>query len=507
MATKQINTRIKNRFDSLSKWQAEGVELLKGEIALVSVTTQQKDANGNIVNVPAVLMKVGEEGKTFNQLPWLSAKAADVYDWAKVQYAANIPITFNENGSVKETLNDYLTKVNTQSTEIANIKAIFDVIDDEQGSFVTGVTYDDNGNFTLTRGNVKTADIELLAVTEARLAEAAVTSSKIKNGAVTDDKINTVDASKVTYGTYANPASGTLPAKISEIETRLSTINTAIEGGVHFVGTTNTELVDGATATPVISGKADYKPTLGDVVLYNNKEFIWNGSAWEELGDLGRVATLETWRTNLVKADIAVAHQFVTEVDIAADGTVTIGRAQPAAEDVVYNAETVAAALARHDNQLKDVKVNGNAATVPEYVTDVLGGLDLAANQITDGGSGANFTFISEVTQNNGQISATKKTIQDASTSAKGVVQLSDAYDTDIVPADSSTAATTKAVKDVAAIAASAQTNVSAVESSYIKYNAATKHAYVGKDGDEGAKATTDYIIFDCGNATGWGLD
>jgi hypothetical protein len=60
MEPKVLNTRIQNRFDTLSNWKVDGVELLKGEIALVSVTTQQIDeATGNVVSVPAVLMKVG----------------------------------------------------------------------------------------------------------------------------------------------------------------------------------------------------------------------------------------------------------------------------------------------------------------------------------------------------------------------------------------------------------------------------------------------------------------
>lgn len=501
MATKQINTRIQNRFDSLANWQADGVQLLKGEIALVSITTQQKDDNGNIVNVPAVLMKVGEEGKTFNQLPWLSAKAADVYDWAKVQYAANIPVTFNEDGSVKEKLEDYLTKVNDQATELANIKAIFDITDSDEGSFITEISYDSNtGEFTLSRSNVTKFDIENSAVTADKLAANAVTTAKLANSAVTNEKINTVDASKVTYGTYTSPATGTLPAKIGEIESRLSTIDAALVGGVTFVGTTTTKIEDGSTTTPAISGKSDYKPALGDVVLYSNKEFIWNGSAWEELGDLGRVATLETWRNKLVKADTAVQNQFVTEVDIAADGTVTINRAQPTSADVKHGDDTVDTILARHETQLKDVKIDGEVATVSAYITDVLDNLDFAASQTTDGGSGANFTFISEVTQENGQISATKKTIQNASTSAKGVVTLSSAVNS----SSETLAATAKAVKTAYDAGADAQTRVGAIEGNYVKYNSTTHHLYVGKDGDTSTKANTDYIIFNCGNATGW---
>ena len=97
---KTLQTRIKNRFDTLASWTGKD-NLLPGEIALVSVTTQQIDeVTGNVVNVPAVLMKVGDvypdghekKGQSipFDELPWLSAKAADVYAWAKEEYAKDV---------------------------------------------------------------------------------------------------------------------------------------------------------------------------------------------------------------------------------------------------------------------------------------------------------------------------------------------------------------------------------------------------------------------------------
>ena len=96
-----IKTRISLRYDSLTNWTTHNPELLKGEIAICQIDTADSGKNtadatagAHSTPVPTVLFKVGgsvypagheKEGKlkTFNDLPWASAKAADVYSWAK----------------------------------------------------------------------------------------------------------------------------------------------------------------------------------------------------------------------------------------------------------------------------------------------------------------------------------------------------------------------------------------------------------------------------------------
>jgi hypothetical protein len=58
-----------------------------------------------------------------------------------------------------------------------------------------------------------------------------------------------------------------------------------IANAIHFIGETNTALTDGTTTAAVTIDGTSKTPVAGDVVLYGAKEFIWNGSAWKELGD------------------------------------------------------------------------------------------------------------------------------------------------------------------------------------------------------------------------------
>ena len=86
MAEKNLNVRISLKYDTYANWIANNPVLKVGEMALCTVPTQ--DTNGISTELPAVLAKVGDGVSTYSALPFLSAKAADVYSWAK---AANKP--------------------------------------------------------------------------------------------------------------------------------------------------------------------------------------------------------------------------------------------------------------------------------------------------------------------------------------------------------------------------------------------------------------------------------
>lgn len=81
---KFFNVRIKNKYDSYENWMASGLVLEAGEIAIAHTAVNTVAEDGvNKVTHPALLMKVGDGVKTFAQLPWLSAKAADVLSVCK----------------------------------------------------------------------------------------------------------------------------------------------------------------------------------------------------------------------------------------------------------------------------------------------------------------------------------------------------------------------------------------------------------------------------------------
>ena len=66
-----------------------------------------------------------------------------------------------------------------------------------------------------------------------------------------------------------------------------------LDGHTAFLGVTTTVITEGSTTNPVaITGKGNVTAVDGDIVAYQSAEFIWNGSAWQEFGDLSGLGAL-----------------------------------------------------------------------------------------------------------------------------------------------------------------------------------------------------------------------
>lgn len=77
MAT--LNTRIQLKYDTYTNWNTNNPVLKTGELAIAEIPA----STGAVPNEPAYLLKVGNGTDHFNDLDWISGKAADVYAWAK----------------------------------------------------------------------------------------------------------------------------------------------------------------------------------------------------------------------------------------------------------------------------------------------------------------------------------------------------------------------------------------------------------------------------------------
>ena len=388
--TKTLQTRIKNRFDTLANWQGNDVTLLQGEIALVRVIDQQLDkATGEVVNVPAILMKVGEvkdyneDGtpksyKTFEELPWLSALAADVYDWAKGSTAEGLILkiqTGTTNGQpvyaegTSVTLSDWIKKLynrdevnagaiaqNTEAIRILNendttsgsiAKAIKDAVD--------ALDYSSSENDTTT---AKCNFVTVVTQTNGKIA--------VKKKAIAEIDLPNISASKIVVSAESGTSGDAnyIPAvmlddKLDGIEAEIAGINSAISGGTHFIGETNEApyIKSSKTYTKIKEvGKTTYvekEAKAGDIVIYIaadatdptdttknfEKEYISTGDSWQELGDLGRVGTLETLVGSLSTVN-RVTNEYVTHV-AKESGKLVIKTARPTADEVVYDKATI----------------------------------------------------------------------------------------------------------------------------------------------------------------------
>lgn len=189
MANKTYNTRIQLKYDSYANWTANNPTPLSGEVCIVVIPAE----TGAVVQEPSVLFKVGDGTTAFNTLPYVSAIAADVYDWAKA--AAKPSYTADEiegladfiSGKIQDTDTQYKLEQDTTDTHILKLfsKGLNDADWTVAATITTADTvYDDTalaGRVTTAEGKI--TDLETEVTKKANDADLAAVA---KSGNVND---------------------------------------------------------------------------------------------------------------------------------------------------------------------------------------------------------------------------------------------------------------------------------------------------------------------------------
>lgn len=84
------------------------------------------------------------------------------------------------------------------------------------------------------------------------------------------------------------PNNTTVDIKDADARARIS----ALESYSDYLGVTTTALTDGASTNPVTIDGVQVTAVKGNIVNYGSKEFIFNGSIWQEFGDLSALGAL-----------------------------------------------------------------------------------------------------------------------------------------------------------------------------------------------------------------------
>lgn len=94
------------------------------------------------------------------------------------------------------------------------------------------------------------------------------------------------DISKITL-----PSGTSYDIKDAKARSDISSIQSAIASGVTFIGQTTTSITDQST-TKTVSINSKNVTAAGNLVVYESKEFIFDGTKWIEFGDLGSLGAL-----------------------------------------------------------------------------------------------------------------------------------------------------------------------------------------------------------------------
>lgn len=272
MPSNTINTRIKLKYDTLSNWIQSNFIPLEGEVCIAEIPSGTSSTG---LTPPAIGMKVGDGTHIFNQLDWIQATAGDVYSWAK-------------HSSV---VNDETRVALTTLIQQANI--LYQIV---QGTGANAWKFylqsSSNGGISYSNvGNDPFLDLNTFL------------SSFLETEIVEDSNDNDYNAASTT-------TVPTVSAVVDYVNEKVSSLT----GVLHFKGTTTTQMSDGLTTAAVTINNESYTPVEGDVVLYNNAEFVWTGTLWELLGDEGSYAV----KGSIIKSDLSSALQ--NELDSKLEG-------------------------------------------------------------------------------------------------------------------------------------------------------------------------------------------
>lgn len=429
MAT--LNTRIQLKCDTYENWQANDIVLKNGEIGFCVIPAD----TGAVQTEPTVMAKIGDGVKKYSELDWMSAKAADVYEWAKA--ATKPAYQASEITGLEDFISGQIKDTNTQYQIVKNGNMGFKLqkkdVGDPDFTDVNDITLvaptlvsgSANGTVAYNGSDVAVTGLKDAAYTTVAEIIAQVTGPAEPEQPATgadntiagakayaDEKVAALDftdsAKEHQFITAVNETDGVVSvvraqpavADINGLDTALAAkqdivvFNTAydassnkaatmtdvtnavsgLSGAMHFVGASTTDPAGGT----VTIGEEPYSGKSGDVVLFGQKEYVFDGTNWKLLGDEGsyavkgaitnadiatgaaidasKVAGLETAISdiaglktsvgetpvaeqittaigNLDNSDAAVANQFVTAVT-QTDGVVAVQRAQAAVADI-----------------------------------------------------------------------------------------------------------------------------------------------------------------------------
>lgn len=355
MATKEFKARLINKIDTYENWNTNNPVLLKGEIAIVDVP-----ASTNVVQQePAVLMKIGDGTKQFNDLPWISAKSADVYSWAlsptKPTYQASEIEGLDAyiSGKVEDTDTQYqLVKVNDTTFKLQSkpLEGSWSDVGDPITVVYTLTTGTTNGTVKFNGTDVAVAGLKSAAYQESTAFDSAGAAAAAQSAAkkyadtiVNEAKIDLIGTGNATSTTIKGAVQESNTYTDNQIAAKIGAVYKPV-GSVKFselpLELTKAELGNVYNVTDAFKADArfvtvevgeNYPAGTNVAVIEENKSYYFD--ALSGVIDLSNYYTktetdqqITTKIGSLDKADSAVANQFVTVVS-QTDGIINVTRA------------------------------------------------------------------------------------------------------------------------------------------------------------------------------------
>ena len=161
--------------------------------------------------------------------------------------------------------NDYTT---AEKTKLSGIEA------GAQVNTITGVKGGSETNYRTGNVNITKANIGLGNVDNTADANKTVKHAGSADTAATADKVGHT----LTVGSKIFNGASDITINASDL---------GLEQAMKFLGSSSTAISDGSTTGTITVNSKSVTAAAGNVVLYNGYEYVWTGSAWEQLGQEG----------------------------------------------------------------------------------------------------------------------------------------------------------------------------------------------------------------------------